>query len=373
MYYCFHDKLRCVESSRTSMRCGALRYLLLLCVVILAHRVDHTRAEQLKLSSGCVKGSGCSQCPADHYTRAPDGSMLCCPGCAAAILYHGSFPSSWCVCYNGTKGENDVESRTIRFPGSSSLESKLPPSRSDTAGFFSLEQTSPARGSLRDALYILNQGEYVETTSPVVSPAVQKALMLMADTLEDLHARVSLLESIVLRTSDLQPSGSIDRVGTVKPSSEGFCASSSFTRIGNGCYHFSVMRDHRAHWKDANDSCAAIGGKLAEPTTRREFIDLAQHLSLSSSTTGFGYWIGGLYPGLSWRWSYIGKEVTLNPSYWTGEDSSGRKVVPGDTTPGRCLTLTYLVKASDYFYAADECGFEKYYICELLERSHRKF
>ncbi|XP_042226616.1 uncharacterized protein LOC121869352 isoform X3 [Homarus americanus] len=331
MYYCFHDKLRCVESSRTSMRCGALRYLLLLCVVILAHRVDHTRAEQLKLSSGCVKGSGCSQCPADHYTRAPDGSMLCCPGCAAAILYHGSFPSSWCVCYNaGTKGENDVESRTIRFPGSSSLESKLPPSRSDTAGFFSLEQTSPARGSLRDALYILNQG-------------------------------------------DLQPSGSIDRVGTVKPSSEGFCASSSFTRIGNGCYHFSVMRDHRAHWKDANDSCAAIGGKLAEPTTRREFIDLAQHLSLSSSTTGFGYWIGGLYPGLSWRWSYIGKEVTLNPSYWTGEDSSGRKVVPGDTTPGRCLTLTYLVKASDYFYAADECGFEKYYICELLERSHRKF
>ncbi|XP_069168430.1 uncharacterized protein [Procambarus clarkii] len=293
----------------------------------------------------------------------------------------------------GRAAAGNIDSRTLRFPGPSTLESRYPtgplslgsryppnpytvgsrsPSSSnDAEGLYGTLQAFPLRGSIRDANYILNQGDR-PNTNPAVPLVVQQALTLMADTLDELHIRVSRLENIILQNQDLQGSGSVDRVGTASPPSEESCPASNFTRVGDACYHFSVWRDQRSHWKDASDACEGMGAKLAEPLTRTAFISLTQHLSLAPATTGFNYWIGGLYPGVSWRWSYVGKEVTLDPSYWMREDSMGRKVVPGGTATGRCLTLTYVVKASDYFYSADECGFEKYYICELLEKNHRR-
>lgn len=346
------------------------------CVFMMARGTSHVHAHQLTLS-GCVKGSGCSQCPARYFTQASDGSMLCCPKCSSAALYHGDFPSSWCVCYSSISTGNDIEARTVRFPGPSSLK-RITSSSSSGIDSVDTRQALHTGDFLKDALFVINQGGHVGTSSssPGVSPAVQQALTLMAETLEDLHSRVLRLEDIVLRRPvDQQPSGSVDRVGTSSGpphSLSGSCPATNFTRVGDVCYYVSVWGDSRSLWNDAKESCELMGAKLAEPVTRREFLDLTQYLSLAASTTGFSYWIGGLYPGLSWLWVYSGEEVTKSNSYWTGVDSSGKKVPPGDTISGRCLTLTYLVTASSYYFAPDQCGYEKYYVCEHLDRTHRR-
>lgn len=87
---------------------------------------------------------------------------------------------------------------------------------------------------------------------------------------------------------------------------------------------------------------------------------------------GFSYWLGGLYPGVSWLWSYAGETVTLSPAYWVEEDTAGKRVSPGDISSGRCLSLAYRVKPAKYFYYADECGFEKYFICEKTEGGQKR-
>lgn len=89
-------------------------------------------------------------------------------------------------------------------------------------------------------------------------------------------------------------------------------------------------------------------------------------------STGFSYWLGGLYPGVSWLWIYAGKNVTLIPAYWAEEDLTGKRLTPGDTSSGRCLSLTYAFKSSDYYYLPDDCGFEKYFICELIDSSQQR-
>ncbi|XP_050737826.1 uncharacterized protein LOC127009090 isoform X1 [Eriocheir sinensis] len=329
----------------------------------------------------CVVGAGCSQCPAGHFTRATNGSLLCCGGCAAAALYHGDFPSSWCACYPDPTTQSPMAPRMIRFPGPSSLN---PAVAGDSL-------TAP---SFRDALYILNNGAggpvkkgrevfagYPEdsgarVTGVGVSPAVQQALTLLADTLESLHARVSRLEAIIARTQDLQHSGSINRVGTAPPPltplpTERSCPT-NYSRIGDDCYYVSMWHDYRAIWKDAMTACEGLDGKLAEPITRLDFLDLTRQISSVSAASGFSFWLGGLYPGVSWLWSYAGEEVTLSPAYWVAEDSSGRRVTPGDTSLGRCLSLAYRVKPAKYYFSADECGFEKYFICQLVEGGQQR-
>lgn len=394
-----------------------IAYFICVWCVLLAQTIVYTHAGQLSLS-GCVTGSGCRKCPANSYTVAADGSMLCCPGCTST-LQHGEYPSKWCVCYSesaspgSTTARNGVDSRT-KQPVPSSLESRILSSKNDAVDVLSDPLASPSEGSVSDAVYILNQGghsavdRFGSSSTLPVPVAVQQALTMMAEAIEALHVRLTRLENIILHSPDLQPSGSVNRLGTASPTSapqstggvnqvgstslptslhpsgslnqmgtasppsEDSCLASNFTRIGDRCYHFSVWRGLRLHWKDASDSCETMGAKLAEPITRSEFVALTQHLSSSASVIGYSYWIGGLYPGMSWRWVYNGKEVTLDPFYWTREDSLGRKVIPGNTTTGRCLSLTFQVKASDYYYYADECGFEKYYICELLEKIHQR-
>ncbi|XP_063874355.1 uncharacterized protein LOC135107909 [Scylla paramamosain] len=318
----------------------------------------------------CVQGVGCSQCPAGHYTRASNGSLLCCPSCAAAVLYHGDFPSSWCACYADTENQGSPGPRMIQFPG---------PARLLSGGSASLG-SSP---SFQDAFFIINHGPgglgHSGNGRGGVSPAVQQALTLLADTLENLHARVIRLEEIVARTQDLQHSGSLNRVGTATPPTtipatppiDKPCPT-NYSRIGDNCYYVSMWHDYRAMWQDARTACEGLSGKLAEPATRGEFLGLTRQLSSISATSGFSYWLGGLYPGVSWLWIYAGKNVTLTPAYWAEEDLTGKKVTPGDTSSGRCLSLTYSFKPSKYYYLPDDCGFEKYFICQLIDSSQQR-
>lgn len=317
----------------------------------------------------CVLGVGCAQCPAGHYTRASNGSLLCCPSCAAAVLYHGDFPTTWCTCYAGSATQTPLVPRMIRFPG----RARLLTDASEGPG------GSP---SFKDAFYIINHaagglGHSVGSGGHHgVSPAVQHALTLLADTLENLHARVTRLEAIVSRTQALHQSGNVDRVGTAPPPNPPPPAESScptnYSKISDTCYYVSVWHDYRAIWKDARAACEGLNGKLAEPLTRGEFLALTQQLSSISSASGFSFWLGGLYPGVSWLWIYAGKKVTLNPAYWAEEDSTGGRVTPGDTSSGRCLSLAYRVNLSKYFYFADECGFEKYFVCQLKDSSQQR-
>lgn len=64
--------------------------------------------------------------------------------------------------------------------------------------------------------------------------------------------------------------------------------------------------------------------------------------------------------------------MTLSPGYWVEEDSSGKRVTPGETSTGRCLSLAYRVKPAKYYYHADECGFEKYFICQKIEGGQKR-
>lgn len=64
--------------------------------------------------------------------------------------------------------------------------------------------------------------------------------------------------------------------------------------------------------------------------------------------------------------------MTLSPAYWLEEDSAGRRVTPGDTSSGRCLSLAYSIKEAKYYFSADECGFEKYFICQLVEGGQQR-
>ncbi|ROT76258.1 hypothetical protein C7M84_005152 [Penaeus vannamei] len=261
--------------------------------------------------SGCMKGAECAQCPSDRYTKNPNGTLLCCHGCEAAELYYGAFPHSWCVCF--TKGVNEASSRTLVFPDQVGAGSDV---------------------RFKDETYVVNSAD---RGSSAVAPAVQEALSILADTLEDLNARVTRLEYIFDRVSD------------------------NFIRVGDKCYHFSAWNEHRATWKVANTSCEQLGAKLAEPTTQRQFTALSQHLSLSAKTTGYAHWIGGLYLEPSWRWIFKGYEVDLDPLSWISMDDRSRRVGPGDISNGRCLSFSFIHRASSYAFGGCECAFEKYY------------
>ncbi|MPC25818.1 hypothetical protein E2C01_018941 [Portunus trituberculatus] len=237
------------------------------------------------VAEDCVQGVGCSQCPAGHYTRASNGSLLCCPSCAAAVLYHGDIPSSWCVCYADTETQSSPGPRMIRFPG---------PARLLNGGSADLG-SSP---SFQDAFFIINHGPgglgHVNNGRGGVSPAVQQALTLLADTLENLNARVIRLEEIVARTQELQHSGTLNRVGTAAPPTsipatppiDKPCPT-NYSRIDDNCYYVSMWHDYRAMWQDARTACEGLSGKLAEPVTRGEFLGLTRQLSSISATSVF--------------------------------------------------------------------------------------
>ncbi|KAK3891599.1 hypothetical protein Pcinc_004515 [Petrolisthes cinctipes] len=289
------------------------------------------------------------------------------------VLSHLVLPSY----ANGTSrrtlnGDKKVASpRTITFPDQP--QAQRDPVTLSSRGESGKVIVSPGPGT--NTQYILNPGDRVGSSSSVTSvpSGIQQALSLLADTVESLHARISRLEEILLSNQDQRGSESVDRVGVVTQEStlqqqHSSCTNTNFTRVGQRCYYSSATHDYRTVWQDARTACTAMGAKLAEPLTRAEFIDLTQHMALMSTSTGFSYWLGGLYPGVSWLWAYAGEKVPLNSMYWTGEDAAGNRVNPGDTTHGRCLAFSYLIRAASYFFAADECGFEKFFMCELLEQ-----
>ncbi|KAK3891598.1 hypothetical protein Pcinc_004515 [Petrolisthes cinctipes] len=348
------------------------RGLATLGLIVLSHLVlpSYANGTSRRTLSGCVRGDGCSQCPEAHYKKMEDGSLMCCPSCAPATLYHGDYPSDWCVCR--MDGDKKVASpRTITFPDQP--QAQRDPVTLSSRGESGKVIVSPGPGT--NTQYILNPGDRVGSSSSVTSvpSGIQQALSLLADTVESLHARISRLEEILLSNQDQRGSESVDRVGVVTQEStlqqqHSSCTNTNFTRVGQRCYYSSATHDYRTVWQDARTACTAMGAKLAEPLTRAEFIDLTQHMALMSTSTGFSYWLGGLYPGVSWLWAYAGEKVPLNSMYWTGEDAAGNRVNPGDTTHGRCLAFSYLIRAASYFFAADECGFEKFFMCELLEQ-----
>ncbi|KAK7069580.1 hypothetical protein SK128_018388 [Halocaridina rubra] len=356
-------------------------FLIIGCYVV---AVSSTFENSLTLT-GCQRGPGCSQCPQDRYTNDGYGEMLCCPGCAKALLYYGDTPDHWCVCYVEPQDDSS-NSRTIKFPtGNSRFSSSSSHNDRPTSSFvFSSDNPQLDFGGatdehIRDAMFILNGNRGGE-----VSLAVHEALTLMASTIETLNARITRLEDIIFHAG-LGHGHVTDRLGAavtspggqssevqgmvpppIPPSSEEPCPGVNFTRVGEKCYHVSVWRDHRAIWEEASKACENMNAKLAEPVESSSFIALTQYLSLAASTTGYSYWIGAFYPGVSWLWSYAGEKVTLNPSYWTGVDANNKRVDPGDTASGRCLSFSYLQRASNYFYGAAECGYEKYYVCEQI-------
>ncbi|XP_042869649.1 uncharacterized protein LOC122251652 [Penaeus japonicus] len=293
--------------------------------------------------SGCRKGTECAQCPSDRYTKDGNGTLLCCHGCQAAELYFGVFPHDWCVCF--TKGASDPASRTLVFPDQVGAGSDV---------------------RYKDEKYVVNSADRGPS---IVSPAVQEALSILADTLEDLNARVTRLEYIFDRSSDSLVSETVNRVGPAtphRPSSSSGSSPSSSSFPSSSCYseQFSIFQE-------ANTSCEKLGAKLAEPITPKQFTALSQFLSLATETTGFAHWIGGLYLDPSWRWIYKGYEVDLDPLSWISTDERNRRVVPGDISNGRCLSFSFIHRASSYAFGGCECAFEKYYVCEALERTHR--
>ncbi|XP_066945310.1 uncharacterized protein [Macrobrachium rosenbergii] len=368
---------------------GGFRVVILFIFGVLVLLRTNVRGDSENIS-GCLRGSGCSQCPKTRYTVDPDGQMLCCPGCSAAVLYHGKHPSDWCICTAGSFPSGS-QSKTPKFPGGISSRSPI-----ITGGGGSSSNAFPGYGygyghggtvntKLNDALYILNHGNI---RSSQISEAVHQAITLMADTIEELNLRITCLENIVLHSGAGPQGQSIDRLGsaaasptsteattgTVPPSPTGGrpCNSKNFTRIGNSCYYVSAWKDHRAVWEKASHICEDMGAKLAEPLNPSDFDELSQYLSLAKTTTGYSYWLGGLYLGSPWLWSYAGTPVNLSSAYWIGVDPDGKSVSPGDPAPGRCLAFSYLSSSKNYYYAADQCGFEKFYVCELLEKSHRR-
>ncbi|KAG0718333.1 hypothetical protein GWK47_007746 [Chionoecetes opilio] len=358
------------------MCCCGTCWVALACTLLLVAGGSTVVAEE------CVYGVRCSQCPTSHYTRVSNGSLVCCPSCTASVLYHGDFPSGWCACYaEDLATQNPLDPRMIRFPG----PARLLVGPGEDSGHIKDVSGDP---SIKDAFFIINSeaggpgqgvfpGQGHSDAGSRASPAVQHALTLLADTLEGLHVRVSRLEAIISRSQDLQQSGSLNRVGTLPPPTptsppERSSCPTNYSKIGADCYYVSVWHDYRAIWKDAREACAGLSGKLAEPLTRAQFLGLTRQMNSIPSAKGFSYWLGGLYPGVSWLWAYAGERVTLNPAYWTEEDATGGKVTPGDTSSGRCLSLAYHLESSKYYYFADECGFEKYFICELIDGSQQR-
>ncbi|XP_068226173.1 uncharacterized protein [Palaemon carinicauda] len=341
--------------------------------------------------SGCLRGSGCSQCPKTRYTLDPDGEMLCCPGCSAAVLYHGLNPSAWCVCSMDTTFPSGADSKPMKFPDGSSSRSPIITSggggsHNAYSGYGYVHGNSgTANTKLDDALYIINNGNIRDRA---VSGAVHQAITLMADTIEELNLRITRLEDIILHSGAGHQGQNIDRVGSAavtttssevasgtapsSPTGGRPCSAKNFTRIRNSCYYVSAWKDHRVVWEKASKICEDMGAKLAEPIGTADFDELSQYLSLDKTTTGFSYWLGGIYLGSPWLWSYAGTPVNLSSAYWIGVDSSGKTVSPGDPAPGRCLAFSYLTSSKNYYFAADQCGYEKFYICELLEKSHRR-
>ncbi|CAL4156054.1 unnamed protein product, partial [Meganyctiphanes norvegica] len=306
----------------------------LLVTSFLLHITLQTQAALTTLT-GCLRGNQCSQCNSDHFTRDKSGEMLCCPSCASSSIYYGNSPSKWCFCSSG--------------PG-------------DGAGF---------GGGDRQG-HVLNTD--VNMGQAGLSRPLHEALSLMAEAIESLESRVTNLEYLLDQRGNQLPSNTVDRVGQFNTSPQHItsdCMAHNFKRIGDLCYHISVWNKSRKNWKDAQSSCEDMGGKLAEPLSTREYSDLAKYLHTRTITSGFSYWIGGVYPGVSWYWAYAGTQVSLHQAYWSMRDRNGYSVKPGDFNRGRCLHFLYLYNDDDYRFSADGCGNEKYYICQELDKSSK--
>ncbi|KAL7639519.1 UNVERIFIED_CONTAM: hypothetical protein RMT77_010020 [Armadillidium vulgare] len=100
-----------------------------------------------------------------------------------------------------------------------------------------------------------------------------------------------------------------------------------------------------------------MGSVLAEVADHNQKVALSSYLSSKSTTAGYSYWLGGVYPGGLWIWLSSGQKVTLDTHYWSSV------ALPGDTKNGRCLGFHDAMDVS-YKLAADECGYEKYFICQ---------
>ena len=103
--------------------------------------------------------------------------------------------------------------------------------------------------------------------------------------------------------------------------------------------------------------------------------------------SGYSYWVGGIYPGISWRWANSGHEVVKDINYWSYSHADPSKGYhppsPTDLSKGRCLVFQHVDKINTnsfqnsygkgtYSFQPGQCGFEKHFICQELAKSHRR-
>ncbi|XP_076029742.1 uncharacterized protein LOC143018293 isoform X2 [Oratosquilla oratoria] len=169
----------------------------------------------------------------------------------------------------------------------------------------------------------------------------------------------------------LQTSGStVNRLGEVESRP---CPNANFTRvpITGRCYYMSVINKDRKHWEEARASCQSMEATLAEPRGAL-FWHVVSFLAKNEKTAGFGFWVGGVYLG-NWFWINSGEVVSLDSNFWSYRDNEDIIRPPGDIEGGKCLTLRYVLEEKSYAYTADQCGYTKYYLCEMLEKTHRLY
>ncbi|XP_018008477.1 uncharacterized protein LOC108666168 isoform X2 [Hyalella azteca] len=119
----------------------------------------------------------------------------------------------------------------------------------------------------------------------------------------------------------------------------------NFERIGAECFYISSRSYKRLSWQDAQAACSAMDAILADPDTEREVSSLSGYLGQFSSTASYSFWLGALYPGISWRWIFSGAEVPLTPALWTYSSDSSNPVArqaPVDDVPHLLYLRHYL-------------------------------
>ncbi|XP_076029743.1 uncharacterized protein LOC143018293 isoform X3 [Oratosquilla oratoria] len=300
----------------------------------------------------CDRGTKCSQCPEGTFQTSieddgvnQDTELVCCPGCANSTMFSSLLPGHPpCYCLI-----SDLKySRNFRFPETFNTQNDL--------------DASPSQ----DTNFILNKASKD-------SHAMQEAFGLIVAALENLDSRLTTIENRfgIPDREFLQTSGStVNRLGEVESRP---CPNANFTRvpITGRCYYMSVINKDRKHWEEARASCQSMEATLAEPRGAL-FWHVVSFLAKNEKTAGFGFWVGGVYLG-NWFWINSGEVVSLDSNFWSYRDNEDIIRPPGDIEGGKCLTLRYVLEEKSYAYTADQCGYTKYYLCEMLEKTHRLY
>lgn len=279
------------------------------------------------------------------------------------------------------KEQQQRPTTTAAWPTTTTATSTTPLTSTSTAQTVSTVSSSSTSQSATTSL--------VQSIPSVISTSTTTTELPTTSTTTLTTATTSL--SSKPSSNPTKPSSKPTRPAT-KP--EAICPH-QFTAIRSVCYHFNNAET--ADWKTANANCRRLGAQLAEFGTAREFKLVSEHLLGANNgtrfTSGGGFWLGGLNPGLLWIWSSSAKPVnsaTNLAAFGSQSNKTSTTVIPpnkpavgsSESNPlsnkekkvfdiqgnGRCLNLQFNRTLRSFEYFGEDCSRPLGFVCEQRNR-----